>query len=53
MLGGAQLLVILALVLLLFGASRLPGLARAVTESIRELRTAVSHDGPSVSRREP
>lgn len=38
-LSGWHLLLILAVVLLLFGASKLPGLARSVGESVRILRT--------------
>ncbi|MDM7276024.1 MAG: twin-arginine translocase TatA/TatE family subunit [Thermoprotei archaeon] len=37
-----ELLIILLIVLILFGASRLPGLARALGESMREFRKAVS-----------
>ena len=38
-LSGWHLLLILAVVLLLFGASKLPGLARSVGESVRILRS--------------
>ncbi len=35
-LGGPDMLVVLLIVLLLFGAKRLPGLARGVGQSIKE-----------------
>jgi sec-independent protein translocase protein TatA len=37
-----ELLIILFIILILFGASRLPQLARALGESMREFRKAVS-----------
>lgn len=37
-LGWPELLIILVVVLVLFGASRLPGLARSLGDSMRELR---------------
>jgi len=37
-----ELLIILLIILILFGASRLPQLARALGESMREFRKAVS-----------
>lgn len=40
-LGGPEVLVILVVVLLLFGASRLPKLARSIGESARELRAGM------------
>ncbi|QNE35801.1 twin-arginine translocase TatA/TatE family subunit [Leifsonia shinshuensis] len=42
-LGGWHLLVILAVVLLLFGATRLPALSKGLGQSIRIFRTEV-HD---------
>jgi sec-independent protein translocase protein TatA len=39
-LGPTELLIILALVLLLFGASRLPQLARSMGDSMKELKKA-------------
>lgn len=45
-LGVPELLIILVLVLLLFGASRLPKLGRSLGEATKELKKAVRHDGP-------
>ncbi|GMQ85897.1 MAG: twin-arginine translocase TatA/TatE family subunit [Acidimicrobiia bacterium] len=39
--GTPELLVILAVVLLLFGAKRLPKLAKSVGESLREFRESI------------
>jgi sec-independent protein translocase protein TatA len=39
-LGGTELLVVLAIVLLLFGATRIPQLAKGVGQGIREFRKA-------------
>ncbi|MCF8535409.1 MAG: twin-arginine translocase TatA/TatE family subunit [Rhodoluna sp.] len=36
--GGPELLIILAIVILLFGATKLPGLAKSMGESIRVFR---------------
>jgi sec-independent protein translocase protein TatA len=36
--GGPEIIVILVVVLLLFGATRLPALARSIGQSARELR---------------
>jgi sec-independent protein translocase protein TatA len=44
--GGAQLLIILFIVLLLFGAKRLPDLAGALGESLKQLRRASEDDAP-------
>ncbi|MCJ1706415.1 twin-arginine translocase TatA/TatE family subunit [Microbacterium sp. VKM Ac-2923] len=48
---GWHLLLILAVVLLLFGAAKLPGLAKSVGESVRILRTE-SKDSASVGEDE-
>ncbi len=45
MVGTPELLMILAIVLLLFGAARLPKLARSVGEAMSELRHAAEDDG--------
>ncbi len=42
--GGMELLIILAIVLLLFGASRVPRLGRSLGQSLREFRKGVSED---------
>ena len=41
-LGTPELILILAIVLLLFGGSKLPQLSRSIGESIKELRKGVS-----------
>jgi len=41
-LGTTELLVILALVLVIFGASKLPALGRGMGQSIREFRTSLA-----------
>lgn len=40
-LGGPELLIILVVVLLIFGSSRLPGLARSLGASAREFKKGV------------
>ncbi len=42
--GAGELLVVLAVLLLLFGASQLPKLARSLGESARELRQGFEDD---------
>jgi len=44
-LGGPELIIILVVVLLLFGASRLPKLARSLGESAKELKAGMGDDG--------
>ena len=41
-LGGWEVIIILVVVLLLFGATRLPKLARSIGESAKELRAGMS-----------
>jgi sec-independent protein translocase protein TatA len=43
--GGGELLIILAIVLLIFGGSKLPGLAKGLGQSIREFKKAAKDDG--------
>jgi sec-independent protein translocase protein TatA len=43
-LGVPELLIILGILLLLFGASRLPKLSRSIGESAREFRKGLSED---------
>ncbi len=54
MIGTQELIIILVIVLILFGASRLPGLARGLGEAIREFRKATSEgsskEGQEASR---
>ena len=42
--GAAELLIVLAVVLLLFGSTRLPKLARSLGEAGRELRRGMAGD---------
>ena len=48
--GWPELILILAIVLLLFGASRLRGLGKAVGESVREFKQATSEESPKTSK---
>lgn len=43
-LGIPELLIILAIILLLFGAKKLPELSRSLGSSIKELRNGLSND---------
>jgi len=45
--GPTELLVILAILVLLFGAKKLPELSRGVGESMKELRKGMRDDEPS------
>ena len=46
--GGPELIIILVIVVLLFGATKLPGLAKGIGESIRVFRKEVkTKDEPS------
>ena len=47
--GAPELLVIAFLILLLFGAKRLPGLARSLGQSMREFRKGIQEAGSSAS----
>lgn len=44
------LLILLAIILILFGAKKLPELARGVGESVRELKKGLSDNEPKVSK---
>lgn len=50
--GWPELVLILAIVLLIFGAGRLRGLAKAVGESVREFKKATSEESPKTSKEE-
>ena len=50
--GWPELLIVLAIALLLFGGSRLPGLARSVGDSMKELRKGLE-DGESEETDQP
>ena len=43
--GGGELLILLAIVLLLFGAKRIPELARSLGKGTREFRKGISEGG--------
>lgn len=43
-LGGSELLLIFAILLLLFGGTKLPGLAKSLGQSIREFKKASNQD---------
>ncbi len=43
-LGYPELIVVLVIIMVLFGGSRLPGLAKGLGESIRNFKKAVSDD---------
>lgn len=45
-LGGMELLIILAIVLLLFGATRLPKLGKGLGQSIRGFKQGLNEDVP-------
>lgn len=47
--GAPELLVVLAVLLLLFGASQLPKLARSIGEAARELRGGLNGDAAARS----
>jgi sec-independent protein translocase protein TatA len=50
-LGTTELVVILVIVLLLFGSTRLPGLAKGMGESIRNFKKAVNDDKDDVEEK--
>jgi sec-independent protein translocase protein TatA len=52
-LGGQELWLILVIVLLLFGGSKLPALARGLGQSIKEFKKASSTDEPEEKPAEP
>jgi sec-independent protein translocase protein TatA len=47
-LSGGELLIILAIILLLFGGSKLPSLARGLGQSMKEFKKAAKDDEPVV-----
>ena len=49
-LGGTELLIVLALLLLLFGSAQLPKFARSLGQAQRELRAAASDDDTRSTR---
>ncbi len=51
--GGQEILVILVLVLLLFGAKRLPELARSLGQGIKEFRKSVKEISEDTESEDP
>lgn len=49
MFGWTELLIVLGIVVLLFGSSRIPALARALGESIQEFRSGIGKSPGSLS----
>lgn len=45
--GGMEIVLIFAIVVLLFGAKKLPGLARGIGQSIKEFKKGVHDDEPA------
>ena len=52
-LGGGELLLIFAILLLLFGGAKLPGLARGLGQSIKEFKKASREDDESAAKPAP
>jgi sec-independent protein translocase protein TatA len=48
--GAPELLIVLVVVLIIFGPTRLPGLARSLGETIHEFRRTDSSDGQDVAK---
>jgi sec-independent protein translocase protein TatA len=51
--GGPEFLLLLLLIVLLFGASRLPKLARSLREARNEFEKGASDDEPAVAESKP
>ena len=51
--GWQELLIVLVIVLVIFGASRVPEIGRAMGKGIREFRTAVTGDQDEETKDEP
>lgn len=49
--GFQELLIILAIVLVIFGASRLPALGKGLGEGIRNFKKGVKNDGDDAERK--
>ncbi len=50
-LGLPELIIILVIILVLFGSTRLPKLSRSIGESAKELRKGLKDDTPKKSRK--
>jgi sec-independent protein translocase protein TatA len=48
--GGTELLIILAIIVLFFGAKRIPGLGRSLGKSIQEFRAGAAEEGEEVRK---
>ena len=46
-LGGPEVVLVLAVVMLLFGGSKLPELAKGLGKSVKEFKNATREDGPA------
>ena len=53
MLGGQELLIILAVILLLFGGSKLPSLARGLGQSIKEFKKGAREEDEPQQKAKP
>jgi len=51
--GPTELLLILAIIVLLFGSSKLPQLAKGLGESIREFKKAVKEEDTTAAKEPP
>jgi len=49
---GGELLIVLAIILLLFGGSKLPSLAKGLGQSIKEFKKAAKDDEPAPAKAE-
>lgn len=52
-LGGTELIVLLLIILLVFGPSQIPKMARGVGQALREFRKAQREIGDEIQREEP
>jgi sec-independent protein translocase protein TatA len=50
-LGTTELIVVLVIIMVLFGGSRLPGLAKGLGESIRNFKKAVNDDKDEIEEK--
>jgi sec-independent protein translocase protein TatA len=52
-LGGTELLVLFVIILLIFGPSQIPKMARGLGQAMREFRKAQREIGDEINREEP
>jgi sec-independent protein translocase protein TatA len=50
--GAQELIIILVILLILFGGSRLPSLAKGLGESVRNFKQGISEDPDEIKKRE-